>query len=74
MSRKKLGVATAGVLAATIAVEDEARGWHPAVPGHLQRAAGQLRVDRRTHRPAHVRRLNRSSTTARYSQPSPVEM
>src|SRR5271170_9067 len=53
MSREEVGVATAGVLAAAIAMEDQARGGRPAMPRHVERAAGQLRCDRLAHRPAH---------------------
>src|SRR5271163_2295493 len=53
MSREEVGVATAGVLAAAIAMEDQARGGRPAMPRHVERAAGQLRRDRLAHGPAH---------------------
>ena len=53
MLGKKLGVAMAGILAATVAVEDQSGSGPSAVPRHVDRAAGQPCRDRRAHRPAH---------------------
>ncbi len=53
MLGEQVRVAPACILAATIAMEDQAVARRPAVPGHVERAAGQLRRDRLAHRPAH---------------------
>ena len=53
MASKQLRVATAGVLAAAIRVEDQAAVGQAQLPCHLQRAARKCCVDRRPHRPAH---------------------
>jgi hypothetical protein len=53
MLGEKVRIATAGILAAAIAMEDQTRCRRPAVPRHVECAAGQLRRDRLAHRPAH---------------------
>jgi hypothetical protein len=53
MAGEKVGVTTTGILAAAIAMEDQAGGGRPIGPCHVERAAGQLRRDRLTHGPAH---------------------
>jgi hypothetical protein len=53
MLREQVRVATTGILAAAIAMEDQAARGQPALPRHVERTAGQRRVDRRTHDPAH---------------------
>ncbi len=53
MGGEKVRVATVGILTAAIAMEDQAVGRQAAVPCHVESAAGDLRRDRLTHRPAH---------------------
>ncbi len=66
MASEKGRVATTGILAAAVATEDQAGDGRPAVPRHVERAATSaamiaVPIDQPT-----MRRLNRSSTTARY--------
>lgn len=43
---EEVGIAMTGVLPAAIATEDQDSGGEPAVPRHVELAAGQIRCDR----------------------------
>ena len=58
-----------------VGVEDGAGTAARSIPaGHVERGLDQSGVDAVAHRVPTRRRLPTSSTTAKYSQPSPVRM
>jgi len=63
---------TTGVLAVPVRVVYQSRCRSPAEPSHGERISNNIRRHPRLIDQPTVSRLNRSSTTARYSQPSTV--
>jgi hypothetical protein len=62
------------ILAAPIGMMNKTRRWFSAKLGHRQRVGHNFRSHSWLDRPANDLRLNISSTTAKYNQPSSVQM